>query len=57
VTTDDFAQIENPPKLSEDIIYKWLSSVAYGQFSLDEILTGRAWSLVQENDTRPTFSY
>jgi hypothetical protein len=57
VTTDDFTQIENPPKLSEDIIYKWLSSVAYGQFSLDEILTGRAWSLVQENDTRPTFSY
>ena len=57
VTTADFAQIENPPKLSEDIIYKWLSSVAYGQFSLDEILTGRAWSLVQENDARSTFSY
>jgi hypothetical protein len=57
VTTADFTQIENPPKLSEDIIYKWLSSVAYGQFSLNEILTGKAWSLVQENDTRPTFSY
>jgi len=57
VTTGDFSQIENPPKLSEDIIYKWLSSVAYGQFSLNEILTGKAWSLVQENDTRPTFSY
>lgn len=57
VTTSDFTQIENPPRLSEDIIYKWLSSVAYGQFSLDEILTGQAWQLVQENDTRPTFSY
>jgi hypothetical protein len=57
VTTADFTQIENPPKLSEDIIYKWLSSVAYGQSSLNEILTGKAWSLVQENDTRPTFSY
>lgn len=57
VTTADFSQIENPPRLSEDIIYKWLSSVAYGQFSLNEILTGKAWSLVQENEQRPTFSY
>jgi len=57
VTTSDLTQIENPPKLDESIIYKWLSSVAYGQFSLDEILTGQAWRLVQENDTRSTFSY
>jgi hypothetical protein len=57
VTTGDFKQIENPPRLSEDVIYKWLSSVAYGQFSLNEILTGQAWSLVQENEQRPTFSY
>lgn len=57
VTTGDFKQIENPPRQSEDVIYKWLSSVAYGQFSLNEILTGQAWSLVQENEQRPTFSY
>lgn len=57
VTTADLSQIENPPMLSEDIIYRWLSSVAYGQFSLDEILTGKAWTLVQENDSRPTLSY
>jgi len=24
---------------------------------LTEILTGRAWEMVLENDTRPTFSY
>lgn len=57
VSTGDFSQIENPRKPSEDIIYKWLSSVAYGQFSLNEILTGQAWKLVQENEQRPTFSY
>jgi hypothetical protein len=57
VTTADFSQIENPPKPGEDVIYKWLSSVAYGQFSLHEILTGHAWQLVQDNELRPTFSY
>lgn len=57
VTTDDFSQIENPPRLDKDIIYKWLSSIAYGQFSLHEIITGKAWSLVQENEQRTTFSY
>ena len=57
VATDDLTRIENPVKPSEDVIYKWLSSVAYGQFSLNEILTGQAWRLVQENEQRPTFSY
>lgn len=57
VTTADFSQIENPSKPGEDVIYKWLSSVAYGQFSLHEILTGHAWQLVQDNELRPTFSY
>lgn len=57
VSTDDLSLIEHPPQVSEDIIYKWLSSIAYGQFSLDEILTGQAWQLVQENEQRPTFNY
>jgi len=57
VTTADFSQIENPPMLDEAIIRKWLASVAYGQFSVNEILTGKAWQLVQDNELRPTFSY
>ena len=56
VASTDLSQIENPLKLDEDIIYKWLSSVAYGQFSIEEIITGKAWELVQENEQRPTFS-
>lgn len=57
VCCNDLSLIEYPPQPSEDVIYKWLSSLAYGQFSLSEILTGKAWQLVQENDTRPTFNY
>jgi len=57
VCGNDLSQIENPVMPSEDIVYKWLCSIAYSQFSLDEIVTGQAWSLVQENEQRPTLSY
>jgi hypothetical protein len=57
VCSNDLTQIENPFKPHEDVIYKWLSSIAYGQFSLDELLTGQAWQLVLENAQRPTFNY
>ena len=57
VSTSDLTRIENPVKPSEDVIYKWLSSIAYGQFSLNEMLTGKAWQLVQENDSISTFNY
>ena len=57
VCSNDLTQIENPSKPHEDVIYKWLSSIAYGQFSLDELLTGQAWQLVLENAQRPTFNY
>jgi hypothetical protein len=57
VSTADLTQIENPVKPDEYVIRKWLNSVAYGQFSLTELLTGQAWRLVQENEQRPTFSY
>lgn len=57
ISSDDLSQIENPPKVDEDIVYKWLSSLCYGQFSIDEILTGQAWNMVQENEQRPTFTY
>lgn len=57
ITTADLTQIETPVKHDESVIYKWLSCIAYSQYSLDEILTGKAWQLVQENEQRPTFSY
>jgi hypothetical protein len=57
VSSTDLTLIETPPRPHEDIVYKWLSSIAYGQYSLSEILTGKAWTIVQENEQRPTFSY
>lgn len=57
VSSNDLSLIDHPPLIEEDVIYKWLSSLAYGQFSIDEIITGEAWRLVQENEHRPTFTY
>ena len=57
VCSSDLTQIENPVMPSEDVVYKWLCNISYGQFSLTEILTGKAWELVVENETRPTFNY
>jgi hypothetical protein len=57
VCSSDLKEIENPVMPDEDIVYKWLSSIAYSQFSLDEILTGQAWKMVLENAQRPTLDY
>jgi hypothetical protein len=57
VCSNVLAQIENPVMPSEDIVYKWLCSIAYSQFSLDEIITGQAWQMVLENVHRPTLDY
>ena len=57
VCSNDLKQIENPVMPSEDIIYKWLCSIAYSQFSLDEIITGQAWQMVLENAQRSTIDY
>lgn len=57
VANKDLARIESPYLPDEDLVYRWLCSIAYSQFSLDEIIDGRAWRMVQENDTRPTIDY
>jgi len=57
VCSDDLSQIENPVMPDEEKIYKWLCSIAYSQFSLDEILTGQAWKMVLENAQRSTIDY
>lgn len=57
VSTNDLSLIDHPPRADEDLIQRWLWSIAYGQFTIDELLTGEAWRLVQENDSRPTLNY
>jgi hypothetical protein len=57
VGNKDLTQIENPHMPDEEIIQKWLYSIAYSQYSLDEIITGDAWRMVLENEERSTFDY
>lgn len=54
VCSQDLTQIENPYRPNESLVQAWLHSIAYSQFTLDEILTGQAWRLVLENAERPT---
>ena len=57
VGNKDLTKIEKPHMPDESVIQQWLNSIAYSQFSLDEIITGQAWQMVLENDQRPTFTY
>lgn len=57
VGNKDLTKIENPHMPDESVIQKWLNSIAYSQFSLDEIITGQAWQMVLENEHRSTFTY
>ena len=57
VCSNDLSQIENPRMPNEEVVYRWLCSIAYSQFSLDEILTGKAWEMVLENAQRSTLDY
>jgi hypothetical protein len=57
VGNKDLTQIENPNRPDEELVQRWLHSIAYSQFSLDEIITGTAWKMVLENAQRPTISY
>jgi hypothetical protein len=52
----DLSKIETPYYPDEELVHKWCCSLAYGQFSLEEMLNGRAWHMVQENLTREKIS-
>jgi len=57
VGNKDLRMIERPIMPDEEIVKKWLHSLAYSQFSLNEIITGDAWKLVLENEERETINY
>ncbi len=52
VANSDLSLIESPWLADETFVYRWLCSLAYGQFSLNEIISGRAWRLLKENSGR-----
>jgi len=57
VSLNDLSKIETPYYPDEEFVHKWTSSLAYGQFHLEEMLTGNAWRTVLENEQRETISY
>lgn len=56
VSLQDLSQIENPYYPDPSLVHKWCSSLAYGQFSLEEMLYGDAWRMVMENQIREKIS-
>lgn len=57
VCSASLSKIEDPFMPDEDFVQKWLHSIAYGQWTLEEMLTGQAWKMVLENEQRATISY
>lgn len=57
VCLNDLSKVETPYYPDPEFVYRWLSSLAYGQYHLDELVTGEAWCLVQENEQRSTINY
>lgn len=54
VASKDLSQIENPNRPDPEFVHQWLCSLSYGQFTLDEMLSGTAWRIVQNNLERET---
>ncbi len=56
VGLQDLSKIETPYYPDEELVYKWCCSLAYSQFSLDEMLNGTAWKMIWENKNRETIN-
>jgi hypothetical protein len=56
VSLQDLSKIETPYYPDEELVHKWASSLAYGQFNLEEMLNGYAWHTLMENKNRETIS-
>lgn len=48
VTLQDLSQIDNPYYPDQDKLYAWACHLSYGQFHVDELRTGRAKQLLEE---------
>jgi hypothetical protein len=48
LASNDLSQLANPFKPDADTIWKQSRNIAYGQFTLDEIVNGTAWKITNE---------
>ena len=49
LASTDLSKLLNPFKPDEDLIYKHACTLAYGQFTTEEIKNGTAWNISQKN--------
>lgn len=56
VGLQDLSKIETPYYPDPELVYQWCCSLAYGQFSMEEMLNGTAWRMVWENQEREKIS-
>lgn len=54
---NDLSRIDNPQLADESLVYKWLCSLAYGQFSLEEMVNGSAWRTLMRNELRSKINF
>lgn len=47
VANKDLTRLDDPWMPDESVVYQWLCSLSYGQFSVEEIVSGRAWRLLK----------
>jgi hypothetical protein len=46
VGLQDLTQIETPYYPDQDKLYAWASSLAYSQFHIDEMKSGKVWKIL-----------
>ena len=56
VCDKDLSLIESPTVQDEDKIYKWACHLAYGQFHIDEMKSGKAYQLLTEQTNVKIYS-
>lgn len=50
VCEKDLSTIEQPKEYAYDLVYKWASHIAYGQFHIEEMKNGTAYNILKEEE-------
>lgn len=51
LSNNNLNQIETPYYPEQDLVYKWACHLAYGQFHIDELKSGKAYQILMENNS------
>lgn len=51
LSNNNLNQIEKPYYPEQDLVYKWACHLAYGQFHIDELKSGKAYQILMEDNS------